>query len=114
MTVAGPVTAFSAIDLVGAYASDVKYSVALPMTMPVTSPITTAPQTFVAFGRPIIFKTKNEPTLIMIELILVPRDIDPSSSELVAPSLVFTKNIPIIDAKTPTTPTKTGANTAVN
>ena len=31
---------------------------------------------------------------------------------LVAPSLVFTKNIPTIDAKAPRTLTKTGANTA--
>ncbi len=44
ITVAGPVCELSAIFLVGLYSSEVKYSVALPITIPTISPITIAPQ----------------------------------------------------------------------
>lgn len=52
MTVAGPVLDCSAMPRVGAYASDVKYSVILPIKMPVRSPTIIEPQLPSQFSRP--------------------------------------------------------------
>jgi hypothetical protein len=60
ITVAGPVVALLAMSLVGLNSCEVKYSVALPMTMPVIRPTTMAPQMPAKFGRSSHLRMKNE------------------------------------------------------
>ena len=74
INVAGPVSELSAIFRVGLYSSEVKYSVALPITIPTKRPTTIANQTPTQFWISSNHKTPNAPRTISIELVLIPRD----------------------------------------
>ncbi|OPZ70609.1 MAG: hypothetical protein BWY83_01549 [bacterium ADurb.Bin478] len=111
MTVAGPVLAAAAMRCVGLKEAEVKYSVALPMTMPEIKPMTMDHQT--PIGRPSSLTMPNERSMIRIELLLTPRLNAESSSFWVAPSLVRTRKMPRIDSRVPTAATSIGAMTAL-
>ncbi len=112
ITVAGPVLAAAAMLCVGLKEAEVKYSVALPMTMPEIRPMTMDHQ--MPMGSPSHLTMPKERSMMKMELLLTPRLRAESSSFWFAPSLVRTRKIPRIERRVPTAATSIGAITALN
>ena len=108
MTVAGPVSACSAMKRVGLYLSEVKNSVAKPMIKPAAKPVITDPQILVYSVPRTILMTKKDTMAIKMALIKIPVLSARSRTPCSAFSPARTKKVPMMDATTPTAAISSG------